>query len=203
LDGRIEKGDATRARLVATATRAFAEAGYEATSIEAILARSGVSRGALYHHFDDKQSLFRAVLEAVETQIADTILKASAGVSDPIAALQAGCKAWLQLARDRTVKQIVLVDAPAVLGWETWREIDSRFGFGMLKAALENAAQAGYVQRNSVDVLAHMLLAATLEIALLVARAPNPPAMSRLGERVLHETIDKLLSNRKRPRSRG
>jgi hypothetical protein len=134
------------------------------------------------------------VLETVEEQrITKTVIEASKGIQDPIEALHAGCEAWLKLANDPVVKQIVLIDAPAVLGWERWRDLDRRFGFGLLKAALENIAQAGYIRKESVQIYAHMLLAAVLEVALMVARDDKPPAVLRNGSRAVHELIGKLL----------
>ena len=151
------KGQTTRARIVRIAGELFAEAGYEATSIETVLARSDVSRGALYHHFQGKEDLFVAVLEAVEATIAQATVDASRGIDDPVAALYAGCNAWLDLSRDPAVRQIVLMDAPAVVGWQKWREIDARFGFGLLKGSLKSAAAAGRVREDLVDILAHVL----------------------------------------------
>jgi AcrR family transcriptional regulator len=192
MDGRIAKGDATRSLIVEKATVAFAQAGYAATSIEDVLVAAGISRGALYHHFDDKKALFTAVLEAVEERVAKTVVSASEGISDPLKALHAGSDAWLKLGNDPIVKQIALIDAPAVLGWEKWRELDRRFGFGLLRASVQNIALAGYIREQSVDIFAHMLLAALLEVALLVARDDRPPTALRNGSRAVHELIDKL-----------
>lgn len=192
MDKRIEKGDATRAHLIHVATAIFAEAGYHSTSIETILEKSGVSRGALYHHFDCKKSLFIAVLESAEERIAGAVVVASKMAKNPIEAFQAGCDAWLDLARDPAIRQIVLVDAPAVLGWQRWREIDARYGFGLMKSALAQAAKRGYLPQASVEITAHILLAAVLEIALMIARDSNPPRVLRTGRRTLHDLIGKL-----------
>jgi len=194
MDGRIAKGDATRSLIVEKATVAFAQAGYAATSVEDILAATGVSRGALYHHFDGKEALFTAVLEAVEERVAKTVVSASEDISDPLKALHAGCEAWVNLGNDPVVKQIVLIDAPAVLGWERWRELDRRFGFGLLRASIQNIARAGYIRKQSADIFAHMLLAALLEVALLVARDDKPPTALRNGRRAVQELIDKLVA---------
>ena len=199
------KGQATRARIVGVATGLFAQAGYEATSIETVLAQSGVSRGALYHHFEDKQALFVAVLEAIEASIAQATVVASRGIADPVEALLAGCNAWLDVSRDPAVRQIVLMDAPAVIGWQKWREIDARYGFGLLKGSLKAAAGAGRLRPELVEVFAHVLLAAVLEIALLMARAHDPAKAAREGRAALRELIDKLLgpASKARPRRKA
>lgn len=181
---------------MATATRLFAHAGYGGTSIETVLAATGLSRGALYHHFKDKAALFEAVLEAMEATIADRLRAASIGIADPLAAMRAGGDAWLELSRDPAIKQIVLIDAPAVVGWQKWREIDARFGFGLLKAGLKNLAKAGRLRPDLVEPLSHVLLASMMELALVVSRAEDPAAATESARAALHELTDRLLGDR-------
>ena len=196
---KAEQGEATRRQLVEIATRLFARQGYDGTSIESVLEASGVSRGALYHHFDGKDALFEAVLEEVEAGIATTILQSARKAKDPVDALRAGCKAWLRLADDPVAHQISLIDAPAVVGWQRWREIDGRHGFGLLKGALEAVAATGRLRKDVVDVMAHMLLAAMLEVALVIARATDRKAAMRAGEKAVDELLDRLLGPERPP----
>jgi len=175
--------------------RLFARTGFAATSIEAVMAAAGASRGALYHHFDSKTQLFEAVLERVEADIAHSVVAASRGIADPVEALRAGCNAWFDLAREPAVRQIVLVDAPSVVGWAKWREIDARHGFGLMKASLKNAAKAGRVDSDLIDMLAHMLLASVLEIALIIARANDPVAAKQEGRAAFEALIDRLFAH--------
>ncbi len=193
MDGKYAKGLATRARIVEIATGLFASAGYDATSTETVLAKGGISRGALYHHFKDKAALFEAVLETMEAAIAEKLRAASVGIADPIAAMRAGGDAWLALSRDPAVRQIVLIDAPAVLGWQKWREIDSRFGFGLIKAGLKNLSKAGRLPGEMIEPLAHVLLASMMELGLVVARADKPIAAMKSSRAALHQLIDRLL----------
>jgi len=188
----IEKGLTTRHRILTAATRLFADKGYEQTSIELLLDEFAISRGALYHHFSSKEMIFEAVLEAVEVDIAKTIVGATRGVTDPVVALRTGCDAFLRMAGDETVRQIALIDAPAALGWQKWREIDSRHGFGLLKASLKAAAACGRLRADLVDMYAHILLAALMETALVIARS-NTAAASRNGRAAVRELIERLL----------
>lgn len=190
---KVEQGQATRRDLLAIATRLFVAHGYQGTSIEAVLREAGISRGALYHHFAGKEALFEAVLDQVEADIAQRVAKAGGGTRDPVEALRAGCHAWLRLARDPTVRRIALVDAPSVVGWEKWRAMDERYAFGLLKGALANAAAAGRVRPELVDVLAHMLLAALAEVALVIARAKDSKAAVRAGQAAVDALLDGLL----------
>jgi AcrR family transcriptional regulator len=192
---KVEKGLATRRQLVATATELFAAQGYEATSIDNVLDAAGVSRGALYHHFPGKEALFEAVLEDVEAQLAADVVAAAEATGDPRSSLQAGCLAWLQRLRDPVVRRIVLVDAPAVVGWARWREIDECHWFGLLKSALAESLPPSRLDATSLDVLAHMLLAALNELAFVIARADDPEAAAHAGHAAVVDLLGHLLSD--------
>lgn len=195
MNKKVERGQDTRLRMVSVATTLFGELGYESTSVEAVLRDSGVSRGALYHHFASKESLFEAVLEAVEAELAAATLKASRGIADPVEALHAGFDTFLALAQTGRVRQIVLMDAPAALGWQKWREIEARHGFGLLKAALLAMAERGRTRKDLVDVFAHILLAALIEVALMIARADDPANALQSGRMALRQLTDKLFAS--------
>jgi AcrR family transcriptional regulator len=188
----VERGQATRAHLVEVATSLFAARGYDGTSIEAVLADAGVSRGSLYHHFPGKDALFWAVLEAVGARISGPVAEAMRDAPDPVAALRVGCLAWIRLAGDPVVQQIMLIDAPAVLGWQRWRELDE-YSLGEIRAALTYAAEAGIIERRHVDTFAHILLAAANEVTLMIARADDPAAALLAGESAVAEFLDRLL----------
>jgi len=168
----VARGQATRAHLIDVATRLFTERGYDGTSIEAVLAESGVSRGSLYHHFPGKEALFWAVLEGVATRVGEELAAATRDIQDPVAALRAECLAWIRLAGDPVVQQTALIDAPAVLGWQRWRELD---------------------EQGSLDTFAHIVLAATYEVALMIARAEDPAPALSAGESAMADFLDRLL----------
>jgi AcrR family transcriptional regulator len=192
----IERGLSTREHIIETARRLFAASGYEATSTETVLQESGVSRGALYHHFENKKALFAAVLEAVEVDIASATARASVDIKDPVEALQSAFDAFLALACQQEVRQIVLSDAHSVVGWQKWREIDERHGFGRLKARLRGIALTGRMPEAMVDVFAHVLLASLFEIAFLIARSPDPAGTADVGRTAIHELLERLLGGR-------
>jgi AcrR family transcriptional regulator len=189
----IGRGERTRQHLVDVATAMFTERGYESTSIEAILDAAKVSRGALYHHFPGKEALFEAVFLAQEDDIGRQLQQATAKARHPREALRIGCAAWIRIAGTPAVRQIVLLDAPAALGWDRWREIEERYALGDLKAGLGALAAEGLLPRDLVDPFAHVLLAAVNEIALLVARAPDLKAAQRTGTRAVEALVVRLL----------
>ena len=192
----VERGQATRAHLIDVATRLFAEHGCDGTSIKAVQADSGVSRGSLYHHFPGKDALFWAVLEGVGARVGEQVADAMRDARDPVAALRAGCLAWIRLAGDPVVRQTTLIDAPAVLGWQRWRELDEQGNLGEIRAALAYAAEAGRIEPRHVDTFAHIVLAAAYEVALMIARADDPAAALSAGESAVAEFLDRLLGDR-------
>jgi AcrR family transcriptional regulator len=186
----VERSAATRRALLDAARVLFAERGFAGAGQEEIVARAGVTRGALSHHFGTKRDLFRAVLEDVQKEVAQRIAHAAMAGRDPAEALRLGCMAFLDAAMDRAVGRIVLLDAPAVLGWQAWREIDAAHGLGLVTEALEHVMDAGLVTRQPVQPLAHLLLAALNEAAMLVANADDPVATR--GE--VGTTVERLLA---------
>jgi AcrR family transcriptional regulator len=189
----VERGQATRAHLVEVATRLFAAHGYDSTSIEMVLAESGASRGSLYHHFKGKEALFEAVLESVGTRIAAQVAEAMVGISDPLAGQRAGALAWIRLACDPVVRQIILIDEPAVLGWERWRAFDEMGTLPAIRQTLTYAVEAGHIEASHVEAFAHIAMAATTEVAMMIARSDDPAATLRTAESAYTEFLDRLL----------
>jgi len=175
---KAQQSEATRAALIAAARALFAQRGYAAVATEEIVQAAGVTRGALYHHFAGKLELFEAVYEDVERELVERIaLAAMSGASDPLAALHAGAQAFLDACEDPAVQRIALLDAPSVLGWERWREIGLRYGFGLVQATVQAAMDAGLIEHQPVVPLSHLLLGAIDEGAMLIARAEDGVAI--------------------------
>ena len=192
-DLRTERGRATREKLVAAGRTLFGEHGYDGTPLEAILRAADVKRGALYHHFASKEALFDAVLDQVAADVAATSAEAARAAPDPVTSLRAGCTAWLRMALDPAVQRIVLLDPPVVVGWTRWRELDEQHILGGLRTSLRRIADAGRIPAGEVDVLAHMVLAAVSEAALLIARAKDPTATLAVGEAAVGTLLDRLV----------
>jgi len=184
---------ATRAALLDAARRLFAADGYAGAGREEIVELAGVTRGALQHHFGRKQDLFLAVVEELEAELGGRIMTAAAGAGgDPMAELVLGCHAFLDAATDAAFRRIVLLDAPAVLGYETWREIGERHGLGAVMAACQAAIDAGAMVPQPVRPLAHVLVGALDEAALYVARAEDRTTARAEMDSVLARLIDGL-----------
>jgi AcrR family transcriptional regulator len=200
MDGRLAKGQSTRDHLVTAAQILFARDGYDATSTETILQQSDVSRGSLYHHFPDKKALFDAVLVRVHAEAVQITIRAAQGSADGVEALRAGCLAWIKLARDPAISRIVLVDAPAVVGWVRWRQIDEQHSFGVVKAGLRAAAKRDLLPEQMIEPVGHILLAALNELALLIATSREPRRAEREAIAAFDLLLRRLLSHHQRPR---
>jgi AcrR family transcriptional regulator len=187
-----ERRSTTRRALLDAGRQLFAERGFANAGQEDIVERAGVTRGALAHHFGTKLGLFRAVVETLETELAEHIATAAMLGDDPMAHLRLGCLAFLDAALDPAVRRIVLLDAPAVLGWQAWRELDTTYGLGLVSAALEHCMEAGLVPPRPVQPLAHILLAALNEAALLVANAHDPLATRAVVGLEVEHLLDRL-----------
>src|SRR5215213_8544922 len=181
---------ATREALIGAALELFTERGYSAVGTEEIVARAKVTRGALYHHFEDKRDLFRAVFERVEGNLMERIGARMKASDDPYELMLAGMRSFLDACEEPAVKQISLTDAPSVLGWQEWREIDNRHGLGLTRAALEGAVDAGALRPIAVEPMAHLFVAALSEGAFVIAYSDKPRKPRAEGDQALVEPIE-------------
>jgi AcrR family transcriptional regulator len=189
-----QRSAATRAALVDAARPLFAASGFRAVGTEAIVRAAGVTRGAMYHQFPDKTELFAAVLEVVEAEITRQIVAvvSDSGLSDPIALMKLGAAAWLDVCAEPEVQRIVLIEAPAVLGWERWREISLRYGMGLVQSMVDQAISVGRLAPQPAEPLSHVLIGALDEAALYLARADDRARARREVGAVLDHLIESL-----------
>jgi AcrR family transcriptional regulator len=151
-----ERTAETKASLIAAARRLFATHGYAATSTEAILAAAGVTRGALYHHYREKAELFADVCLQMHGEASVAIVVAADSVKDPLGALERGCEAWMDYMARADARRILVMDAPSVLGWARWNEMDAQ-GFAHLTDGVRDAMTSGKLQTMPAEELAVLL----------------------------------------------
>jgi AcrR family transcriptional regulator len=187
-----ERSQATREALIAAARRLFADRGYAEVGTEEIVRAAGLTRGALYHQFGSKKELLAAVYERIESEMTERIAAGAMGASDPLGALRDGSEIVLDACLEPEVQRIVFLDAPAVLGWERWREVAAQHGLGLIEATLQAAIEAGLIKRQPVKPLAHVLMGALDEAAMMVARAEDPAAMRAEVAPTLQALLDGL-----------
>ncbi|AWS44935.1 TetR/AcrR family transcriptional regulator [Streptosporangium sp. 'caverna'] len=173
-DGRARQREQTRQTLLRESRRLFATLGYGAVGLSEIVRAAGVTKGALYHHFDSKAALFRAVLEEVQQQVAQTVAATAEAHDDPWTQFTAGCQAFLTAGTDPDVQRIMLVDGPSVLGWNEWRALDEAASARHLAEALTALIEGGVIAPQPVAPLTHLLSGAMNEAALWLAGSANP-----------------------------
>jgi AcrR family transcriptional regulator len=183
---------------MAAARPLFAEHGYAGVGTEEIVRAAGLTRGALYHQFGGKRELFEAVYEQMEHELAERIGAEALKASDPIETMKVGAEMLLDACLEPEVQRILLLDAPSVLGWERWRKIGAEASLGLIEAAVQAGIDAGRITPQPVKPLAHVLMGALDEAAMLVARAEDPAATKI----EVAATIDTLLGALQ-PRERG
>jgi len=177
-----ERTEATRGALIAAARRLFTEKGYDAVSAEEIVREAGVTRGALYHHFGGKAQLLEAVYERLEAESTERVARVVLGseLESPVEAMKAGIEAFLDECAEPELQRIALHDAPAVLGWDRWREIAAANGLGLIEASLAAAIESGEIRQLPVKPTAHLLMGALDEAAMLVARSDDPASRAEV-----------------------
>lgn len=190
---KAEQSEATRAALLDAALALFTEHGYADAPTEEIVQRAGVTRGALYHHFKDKQDLFRAVFDRLDQEFTLRVAGASASAGGDVwRRLMAGVDAFLEACTEPSIRRIILLDAPAVLSLEAYREVEARYGLALVRGALENAMEAGVIERQPAEPLAHLVLGVLHEAGLLIATADDPAAARPQVRKTVERMLDGL-----------
>lgn len=186
-----ERTAATRAVLIDAARKLFADKGFAEVSTHAIAVTAGVTRGALYHQFDDKAELFAAVYEEVERDLVADIARQTMADQPrgPLEAMRLGARLFLDRCSAPDVARIVLIDAPAVLGWDRWRAVGVKYGLGVIEGMLANAVAEGAIPDQPLRPTAHVLLGALDEAALFVSRATDPERARRDMDAVCERLI--------------
>lgn len=192
---KAEQSEATRNALIAAARGLFSERGYASVSTEEIVQAAGVTRGALYHQFRDKQDLFTEVVERLEQELLERVATAATEVQDPWEQQVVAVGAFLDGCLDPAVQRVILTDAPSVLGLTAWREIEARYGLAIVRAGLQSMVDAGLIEDQPLEPLSHMLLGAMAEAGLLIAHADDPKA-ARLE---VGDSLVRLLTGLRKP----
>jgi AcrR family transcriptional regulator len=188
---RERQAEATRQLLVSIARELFAERGYSGTSVEEIIQRAGVARGALYHHFPGKEALFRAVYDAVQADTASRVVAAALAGPDPWAGVRTGLGVYLDACLEPEFRRIVVLDSVPVLAtamWDSTVEHVEHAELPMLRTVLTPLVEA-FLPGVAVDALAHVALGGLYGAALYIARSSDPKAARSDAEAVIDTLI--------------
>lgn len=184
--------ESTRRTILRSARRLFAQKGYSATTLDAVVRAARVTTGAVYHHFGSKTDLFRAVAEAIEVEILQRVGAATRDIQDPWSKLVSGISAMLEICCEPDIRRIVLVDAPNVIGGAEWREIEIKYGYGAMREALAGLQAAGAIRPLPVSILAPMLLGALIEAANSIATAQDRVAALAAAREAISVLLEAL-----------
>jgi AcrR family transcriptional regulator len=169
---------ATVAAILSAAGRLFTAHGFNATSIDDIAGRAGVAKGAVYHHFESKEQIFARVFEQMTAALAAEVVSATAAGSSILDRFERGTLRYLTLIAGDKFRQVLLVDGPAVLGWEKWREIDARYFGGTMQAPMDRK-QLERLSRRELEAIGHLIAGAISEAALVCATSAHRARAAR------------------------
>jgi len=170
-------------KLIDIARTHFAEHGYANAALESIVHEAQLTRGAVYHHFRSKKELFRVVLEDVQREVAERVEREASTSEDLWQQLYLGCRAFIMAAVEESNRRIMLIDGPAILGWETWREMDKNHSMRLLREQLEIMQKQGDFRMIPLDVLTHFISGGLNETALWLANeSARPTALDETME---------------------
>ena len=194
---KAEQSEATRTALLQAARELFSEHGYAGTATEDIAQRAGVTRGALYYQFGDKSGLFQAVFEDLNLHIATQVVSAIQSSREERGDLwdqivRAGTEAYLDACLDPAVRRITSIEAPAVLGWEKYRNLDEKYGLSLIRGALQELMDVGLIAPQPIEPLAHLVLSAVVEAAMYIARADDMATTRKEMRASLEHLLDGL-----------
>lgn len=183
----------TRRTLLETGLRLFIERGFSSVSAQELVSTAGLTRGALYHHFDGKLGLFEAVFEDLERQATQRIREAIDAVSDPRERADRATAEFLDVCADHAYRHVVLLQGPSALGWQRWRELDQHHLGGLVLDIVRTARDAGRIRPYPADLIARAFYGALTELSLTIAESDAPDQARTQAGDLVRDLIDGLM----------
>lgn len=190
-----ERTRATIDQILVVARERFAADGYDNTFVDNVAERAGMTKGALYHHFEGKKGLFAAVFENEQRAIGEAVNRAARGTKDSWQRFLRGCRGFFEAVLDPGVQRITLIDAPAILGWEAMRDLEDEHVTSLLRLGLAQVIADGHLPEQRVEPLAHLLHGAMCEAAMTVARSSDPERESRDSMAALERLLNGIAAH--------
>lgn len=169
------RAETTRNLLLNAFRAAFLERGFEATTTGDVLQQTGLSKGALYHHFTSKTEILAAIYQAESHGAIERALRAVDAAASPVTRLQQACLAWMDAVRAPEVSQILFVIGPSALGYEKAKEIEDTLSLQMLETLLAEAVSVREIACEDLHLVAAIINAAAAEAALHYLRTAEDP----------------------------
>jgi len=182
-----------RGKLIAAARKAFAEKGYADASMDALTADVGLTRGALYHNFGDKRGLFAAVVDQIDSDMAERAKAHGAAAGEGWDALLAEGAAYIEMALDPEVQRIVLLDGPAVLG-DPSRWPSQNSCLQVTREAVEDLMSEGILKPLDAEAAARLISGAALNAAMWIAASAEPESVLPRAQEAFRVLVEGLLA---------
>ncbi len=193
-DARLLQGSETQKTLRLEARKIFAKKGYSGANTNELVQRARVTKGALYHHFANKRELYHSVVEDMERELVerleDAATAAAGGRRDPWERLRAMCRAYLDACRDPALARMLVLEAPVVLGWKTWCDLEQKYEVAAFARCLEEANRDAGALPEPAETLAQVILGALTTGARVIATSADPSA----ARADIQKTIDRLIA---------
>jgi len=189
---REEYAEATHQALLSAGREIFAREGYQAAGIEAISRAARVTRGAFYHHFEDKTALFDAVVVSLQAEAAAKIAEKAKAQQKVWDRLRVGIDAYLDACLEPAYGRIVIQEAPAVLGNQRYREIEEAYPMALLTATLSALRRQGELVFEDIDLLSRMVDAMICKVALMLPEADDPKKLRSRGQKIIESLLEAL-----------
>jgi AcrR family transcriptional regulator len=186
---REEYTEATRQALLSAGREIFAREGYQAAAIEAISRAARVTRGAFYHHFEDKKALFDAVVVTLQTETTAKIEEKGRSQRKIWDRMNVGIDAYLDACLEPAYGRIVIQEAPAVLGNKRFQEIEEAYPMALLAASLKALKRDGELDFEDIDLLTRMVDALICKIALMLPEADDPKKLRERGQKIIRSLL--------------
>jgi AcrR family transcriptional regulator len=186
---RDDHSDATRRALLKAARQVFTARGFQGASLDAVAQRARVTKGALYHHFADKQALFDAVVAGLQAEMTEAVDRQVAGEADRWARLKKGIAAFLDACGETSYRRLVIHEAPAALGMARFREVDDA-ALSSFHRAIAALQQRGEIDFDNARLLTRLLAALVWEAAMLLAEADEPQRLRAQALAAIYRTVD-------------
>lgn len=166
---RAQYSEATKLALVDAAQRLFFERGFAGTALADVAAAAQVTRGAVYHHFEDKRALYEAVLDRLEEASMARIAAAATQGADPWDAAVKGLGAFFDVCCDPVHSRLVWQEGPLALGWQRWRQCEMEYGYGLTEQFVAVLMTAGYLEKTPLSTTARLIFAMIGEAGLAIS----------------------------------
>jgi AcrR family transcriptional regulator len=166
----------TRQALISAARQRFEADGYSGTNLDDVAELAGVTKGALYHHFPTKRALYDAVVVDIQDEIHVHASRRADKAKTAWDKFVEAFVGFVETAPEPGIRML-MVEAPAVLGYQRWQEIGEERHLAAIVGVLEELQRNGELALEATPELARVVNTMTNAVATLVSQDDDPVHM--------------------------